>query len=173
MATRRASAKTAPVRSRKAAQAINAAPRIMSDEEKRQLILAHARARKPVDASHRMSLWAGVFVCVVFVVGAWLYTVGSGIQRTFAGPMDPNMQKSLELSSQAMSGSVNEVATAKNDFQTRLDELTGKLESLSAEDSVLSGIVSEIASSTTATTSTSPQLFKPTPTSTTSDSQNH
>ncbi|MBD3281297.1 hypothetical protein GF391_00950 [Candidatus Uhrbacteria bacterium] len=54
-------------------------PRILSAEEKRQLILAHAAERRPVDTVQRFSLWTGVLVCVLAITIGWLYTMRQSI----------------------------------------------------------------------------------------------
>ncbi len=47
--------------------------RLMSSEEKRQLILAHAARRQPLDRLQAFSLWAGIFICVITVALGWVY----------------------------------------------------------------------------------------------------
>ncbi len=54
-------------------------PRFMSSEEKRQLILAHAAERQPVDAVQRFSLWTGVAVCILAITVGWVYTMRQSI----------------------------------------------------------------------------------------------
>ncbi|MDF1496731.1 MAG: hypothetical protein P1P90_01585 [Patescibacteria group bacterium] len=61
-------------------------PRIMSSEEKRQLILAHAAMRQPVDTVQRFSLWTGVIVCVLAIAIGWVYTM----RQTIAGAIGTN-----------------------------------------------------------------------------------
>lgn len=163
MAMRRAPAKRTATRTRAAQPAITVAPRILSEEEKRQLILAHARSRKPVDPGQRMSLWAGVLVCVLFIVGAWVYTVGSGIQRAFAGPMDPNLKKTLDLTGQMADVSRDQAAGVKNDLKTALENVTLQLDALNAQEAVVDSMAMQLNASSTAT---STQLFKPSTSST-------
>ncbi|HWQ99243.1 MAG TPA: hypothetical protein VN397_00145, partial [Candidatus Methylomirabilis sp.] len=57
-------------------------PRLLSADEKRELILAHAAARAPQDPLQRISLWTGVTVAVAVIVGGWFMTVGWQVRHT-------------------------------------------------------------------------------------------
>lgn len=94
--------KAAPKRTRKAApkrvaaKAANASaterPRILSSEEKRQLILAHAAERQPVDGVQRLSLWSGVVVCILAIAIGWVYTM----RQSIASAIDTSKANSSE-----------------------------------------------------------------------------
>jgi hypothetical protein len=56
------------------------APRMMSEEEKHRMIMAHAAIRAPQDPLQRISLWAGVTLSVAAIATGWWFTVGQGIQ---------------------------------------------------------------------------------------------
>lgn len=58
-------------------------PKILSDEEKRQLIMAHAASRKPVDHVQRVSLVAGVLICALAIGAGWLYSVRMSMAEVF------------------------------------------------------------------------------------------
>lgn len=163
MATRRAPAKKGTVRTRTAAPSISVAPRILSEEEKHQLILAHARARKPVDPGQRVSLWVGVALCLLFIVGGWWFTLKSGISRTMAGPPDPTLTQSAELTSDFLKGSAEQTEETGNTLQEALHNVTSRLE-LTSSDPVLDQLTAQITASSTAT---STPLFKPSSTSNT------
>jgi hypothetical protein len=60
-------------------------PRILSPEEKRELILAHAQERRPRDPVQRITLWTGVAVAVLAVVCGWFLTVGREVKRDIQG----------------------------------------------------------------------------------------
>ncbi|MEO5927792.1 MAG: hypothetical protein ABIO72_03660 [Patescibacteria group bacterium] len=171
MATRSTPAKKNPVRSRPAAQDIRVAPRILSEEEKHQLIRAHARARQPVDRRQQVTLWAGVAVCIAFVVGAWLYTVGSGIKKSFAGQMDPNLKHSLELSKQFADETASEAFGAHNELHTAFDNIASQLDILSSDSDLIDSMASQISASSSATSS--PQLFKASPSSASAPTSTH
>jgi len=57
--------------------------RIFSAEEKRQMILAHAAMRHPVDRTQALSLWIGVIVCALAIGIGWIYSVRQSIANTF------------------------------------------------------------------------------------------
>lgn len=78
---RKSSAST-PRRRASAKAAFTETPRLISDEEKRELIRVHAAARAPQDPLQRMSLWAGVTLSILGIAVGWWLTVGQGIQQT-------------------------------------------------------------------------------------------
>ncbi|MFA6100339.1 MAG: hypothetical protein WC750_05750 [Patescibacteria group bacterium] len=66
------------------AKTVNAArPMILSDEEKHQLIMAHAANRKPTDRVQQFSLVVGVFICAVAIGLGWLYSVRQSMAKVF------------------------------------------------------------------------------------------
>jgi hypothetical protein len=60
-------------------------PRILTAEEKRSLILAHAAERRPRDPVQRITLWMGVTVALLAVVCGWFLTVGRQVKREMDG----------------------------------------------------------------------------------------
>lgn len=60
-----------------------ARPKMVGDAEKRRLIEAHAAIRQPIDHVQRVSLWAGVIICVVAIGAGWLYSVRNGMAEIF------------------------------------------------------------------------------------------
>lgn len=58
-------------------------PKILSDEEKRQLIMAHAASRKPIDHVQRVSLVAGVLICALAIGTGWIYSVRMSMAEVF------------------------------------------------------------------------------------------
>jgi len=70
---------------------VSLTPRVISPEEKRQLILAHASMRGPHDPLQMMSLWAGVAVtALVLVVGYW-YAATPGFVEASRKPFDEQL----------------------------------------------------------------------------------
>lgn len=65
--------------------AFSETPRVLSDEEKRQLILAHASVRAPKDPVQRATMWAGMFVALAVIFGGWWLSVGRNIQKGVEG----------------------------------------------------------------------------------------
>jgi hypothetical protein len=152
--------RTTTKRTPRRASDIHVAPRILSSEEKRELILAHAEARHPADPVQRMSMWAGVAVCIVFVVLAWFSTVGSGIRASLAGPTDPAVQTVMDAGKQV----VDVTAYTNSQLQDRLEEVTAKLQTVSAEQAIVDELTARLANATgTSATSTRPDLFRPAP----------
>lgn len=60
---------------------VHETPRILSPEEKHRLILAHASMRKPKDPVQRVTMWAGLTIAVMAIVGGWWVTVGSQVRQ--------------------------------------------------------------------------------------------
>ena len=57
-------------------------PRILGDEEKRQLILAHAAASRGVkDPVQRVTAWMGFLAVIAMLIWGWWDTVGASIQN--------------------------------------------------------------------------------------------
>lgn len=56
-------------------------PRILSSEEKRELILAHARSQTGKDPLQRMTVWGGVMIAMAGIAVGWWWTVGANIQQ--------------------------------------------------------------------------------------------
>jgi hypothetical protein len=73
---------------KKTDEAFEDTPRILSADEKRELILAHAAVRKPQDPVQRVSLWAGVAVALIAILGGWWITVGAEVKRSIEGTPD-------------------------------------------------------------------------------------
>jgi hypothetical protein len=66
-----------------AARAAGAEP-VISQDEKRRLILAHAAMRPTRDPVQFMSMWAGVLVAVIAIVTGWWWSVGSGLASSWS-----------------------------------------------------------------------------------------
>jgi hypothetical protein len=78
-------------------EAFKETPRILSSEEKRGLILAHAAARQPKDPLQRATLWGGVVIAVLAVAAGWYVTVGYQVKAEFNGAGDDLRQLTEEL----------------------------------------------------------------------------
>lgn len=63
-------------------QGVEETPQILSADEKRKLILAHARSRPSKDPMQRMTVWGGVLVAMAGIMIGWWWTVGEGIKKT-------------------------------------------------------------------------------------------
>lgn len=60
-------------------------PRILTSEEKRELILAHAAARSPRDPVQQASLFAGVIIALLAIGAGWWATVRIQVQSSVQG----------------------------------------------------------------------------------------
>ena len=67
-------------------------PRLLSADEKRELILAHAAARGPEPHPFGLGSYIGIIACCLFVVGGWWFTVGAHFRRTISLRKDPAAQ---------------------------------------------------------------------------------
>ena len=71
-------------RAKKAAAGFSDTPRLISQEEKHQLIRAHVSAHAPQDPLQRVSLWAGVSLSVMMIAVGWWMTVGWNVRHKVA-----------------------------------------------------------------------------------------
>lgn len=138
---------------------VKSAARLLSSEEKHQLILAHVAAHRSIDPIQRLSLWAGVTVCMLFVLGAWMYTVGSGIKKSIAGPIDPNL-KAIVTETQQFA---EDTSQGLGNIGEQVSGVAERLEALNQEQALLNAMVLQLSTtSSAATNSTSTsELFKP------------
>jgi len=72
-------------------------PRMISDDEKRELIRAHAAMRAPQDPLQRMSLWAGVTLSVLMIGAGWWLSVGQNVRNAVDQQSDQIHQATAEL----------------------------------------------------------------------------
>lgn len=75
----------------------SATPRIISSEEKHELIRMHAAARAPQDPLQRVSLWAGVTLSVAALAFGWWLTVGQDIRQNAGEGSDEIRRAAAEL----------------------------------------------------------------------------
>ncbi len=125
--------------------------RFLSADEKRQLILAHVQARRPIDAKQRASVWAGVIICTLLIVGVWAYTVGGNIRRSLASPVDPNVRQAFDASKQFA-----------QDSSDQWQDISQRLRTMSEQRATIDGILEQFStSSLRAVSSTRRDMFKP------------
>lgn len=77
-------------------------PRVLSREEKRELILAHAANRKPMHPRDKMTLWGSVIICAVAIAAAWIAVVPSGIRRIMAAPSDASGMRDVRTAGEEL-----------------------------------------------------------------------
>lgn len=130
-------------------------PRMLSVEEKHELIRAHVASRMPQqDPLQRVSLWAGVTLTVAVLAGGWWFTVGQRVQQSASGSSGDLQRITEELNrfsdaveadptlrSTIGSGS-SEAPSFADQLQDRLSATrTHELLSPSSATSVLPGVV--------------------------------
>lgn len=140
---------------KKSAPSRAATPRLLSSDEKRQLILAHAASRRPMDPVQRMSLWAGVIICTLFIIGGWMYTVGAGIKKSLAGPLDLGLGDV-----QAEIGKINSDGDVTGDLGKAFNDVNAKFKALEDQQKLLDTLAQQLAAPADVTTSTN-GIFKP------------
>jgi hypothetical protein len=122
-------------------------PRIMSAAEKRQLILAHAANRRPVDTVQRFSLWTGVAICILAIGVGWVYTMRQtiiGALETDAAVTGQDQELNYGQLRESMHGSINTIVDKIDSLQEQeimeLREKTAMVKALeTAADSIASG----------------------------------
>ncbi len=134
--------------------------RLISADEKRQLILAHSESRQPLDRQAHISMWIGLTVSIVFIAVGWMYTMGGTIRKSFAGASDPAVQTAIEGGKQ-LGEQLNEARDQIGDISDGVKDVAEKLNALDQKekDEIVNRIADEIRS-----TSTEPErkdLFQP------------
>ncbi len=142
-----------PARTSRADVAPSAPPRlpmsrVVSPDEKRQLILQHAASRRTLDPVQRMSMWAGVVICMAFIIGGWMYTVGSGIKHSLAGTVDPNLQQVVDQSQKF----AEETGSQTSDLTQQLQNVSNRVQTMTQQQAMLNVMVQQMATSTATTT---------------------
>jgi hypothetical protein len=73
---------------------------LLSREEKRQIILAHAAVRKPTDTVQVTSMWLGVAACAVVVAIGWWWAVKPEIVGRLSQGLTPALAESRKVASE-------------------------------------------------------------------------
>ncbi|MBU0540392.1 hypothetical protein KKD88_02545 [Patescibacteria group bacterium] len=134
-----------PKRAKSAASAKNK-PKILSLDEKRELILAHTRARRPLDATQKVSMWAGVIVCSVFVALFWLYATNDGITRALAEPRDETVTAVLKSGAE-ITDVLDSGGEQFKEINSEIETVVGQLEAKLQEEAILEQIGSRLKDS--------------------------
>lgn len=139
----------------------NSSPRpsyLLSAEEKREMILAHAAMRRTTDPTQLMTLWAGVAASFVVVAGAWLWAFTPGFARTIKQP-DPELQHIVANAADARNAA--ERMTQESDIRHELDVANARLKALSAQATTQQQVIDGISAGIR------PELFQPSQSSST------
>ncbi|MBI4139086.1 hypothetical protein HY479_02950 [Candidatus Uhrbacteria bacterium] len=137
--------------------------RLISPDEKRQLILAHAEARQPLDRQARVSMWIGITVSIMFVVGVWAYGLGTEIRRSWASAPDPAIE-ALKQGGKDLGASLNDAGKKAGGIADDIEAISERLNALKEQDELLNRVAEGLQATSTAATSTREDLFQPTST---------
>jgi len=103
-------------------------PRILGAEEKHQLILAHAANRQPVVHVQRISLVAGVFICLVVIGFGWLYSVRKSVAQIY-----PAAQSAADRVGQTKEEAAWQQYLLKQEIHSNTDSIIKKIEDIEAQ----------------------------------------
>jgi hypothetical protein len=144
--------------------------RLVHEEEKRELILAHAAMRQQRDPVQMMSLWAGVAVASLVVVGGWAWAFAPTAFRASAAPAYSGFGGVVKDISN-FGTNAKDVVQNGSAFTKTMNDATAKLDSLSSQvdtqQQVLDHMAASLgATSTVGTGGTRSDLFRPSSSST-------
>lgn len=116
---------------------------LLSREEKRQIILAHASARRPTDPVQVTSMWVGVAACIVVVAIGWWWAVKPEIVGKLSQGLPPALAESRQVASEVVDSLSG---LTKQDALKPLSEGAGKqLEVIKQQAAIESAAKKEIA----------------------------
>jgi len=98
---------------------------LLSREEKRQIILAHAAARRPTDAVQVTSMWLGVAACAVVVAVGWWWAVKPEIAGRLTQGLTPALAESRQVADE-VTGSITGLTTGDT-FKPLADSAENKM----------------------------------------------
>ena len=135
--------------------------RLVNGEEKRELILAHAAMRVQKDPVQMLSMWAGVTVAFLFIIGGWAWAFAPSAYRAAASPAYSGFGQVVE----DISNFGSSAKDAVSDTSSKLDSLSSQVD---AEQQVLDRMAASLGATSTAAPDSTPRpdLFKPSPSST-------
>lgn len=102
--------------------------RFFGEEEKRELILAHAANRQPIDQVQRVSLWAGVIICAAAIGVGWLYSVRNGMAEIF-----PTAQKAAQSVGQTKEEAAWQQYQYREQIHAGADDMLKQVEKIEKE----------------------------------------
>ncbi len=165
MPSRRRTSKSASSRKKNAAHKVVQNPPIVSTDEKRQLILAHASMRKNGDPVQMMSMWAGVAIVIAVIAVGWWWSSGSIFINT-ARRIGPEVKSTVQDIPAVYASGTKQIRGS--DIVQEALQASNKLHVLEVQAQsrrdTLNHMVNIIDASSTS--STRSNLFQPTSTST-------
>lgn len=119
---------------------------IVSPDEKRELILAHASMRRPHDPVQLLSVWAGVAATFVVIVGAWWWSTKPEYLRIFSTPLtsglEPMVQDAKDLGSD-----ISDISSKRaSSLSQELEKAAARLDALDRESRLKQGAVTRMTS---------------------------
>lgn len=137
---------------------------LLSHEEKREMILAHAAMRQTRDPVHMATLWAGVAATFIVIAGAWAWAFGPVFFQNLHRPLDPSISQIFQGVSD-----VQHQANAyvdSSDLKKQLDEANGRLQALSDQATAKQQALDVMAAAVNGTSTSNIEqhsLFQPSP----------
>ena len=129
---------------------------VLSREEKRQIILAHARLQQPHDPAQVMTMWAGVIVCLAVVAAGWWWSVEPEIGRQFNNGVKPALAQTAasikSFSEEVKQMSPDSVLGPLNQADAKLKELKAQVTAQKHAMAEISTLLNSATSSGAATT---------------------
>ena len=145
-------------------------PRLMSAQEKRGLILAHAEMRRTRDPVQMMSVWAGVGVTAFLVLLGWWWAVTPTYVQASKQPLGGDTLQGVGSDLQKFQEQVKNIP---NNFQgtplsANVNQATAQLEAVTAEAKQRQEAANALANMINSTSSAGVRsdLFRPATTST-------
>jgi hypothetical protein len=141
-------------------------PRMISDDEKHQLIRAHAAMRAPQDPLQRLSLWAGVSLSVLMIGVGWWLSVGQQVRGAVNQQSEQIRKATAELDSFVNLVHTSKVTnpTANPTAQAEAASFQELLKNDLFEHTTRTDLMAPLPEDTTSTTSTA--VFTPPPSKT-------
>jgi len=133
---------------------------LLSSDEKREMIRAHAAMRATRDPVHMATLWAGVAATFLVVIGGWAWAFGPSFLQAASHPLDPSLTGIIDGVSQV--GAQAQALNQTSDLKKELDLTTARLNALSAETASQQAAIDTMAQTINATSSNR-ALFRPSP----------
>ncbi len=144
-----------PVKRAAKSRAAAASPEpIVSADQKRELILAHAAMRNMRDPQQLVSVWSGVAAAFVVIVSAWWWLAQPAYTQLLARSSDPGVQDMKKLTADFGAQATQDLAAATQ----RLSALQSQVSRDQQTLDLMASLVTQSATSTlfvaTSTTST-------------------
>lgn len=119
---------------------------IVSPDEKRELILAHAAMRRPHDPVQLLSLWAGVAATFIVIVGAWWWSSKPEYLRVFSTPFLSGFEPAVQDAKTFGKTVTNITADRTESLRSQLEKTAARLDELDRQSRRDQGAVTRMTS---------------------------